>query len=367
MKQEQELRKKEQAKKERKEREEWERQEWQKKRRQFLERHKKQFAIGAIILVVLIICSVVTTTVIVPNIQYGKAESLYEAGNFEEAEAIFTQLGDFKDSAQRVVETKYARALSAGESGEFENALKILESLTEYEPAQEALKVIHYKYANKLLEDGAYELALEEFQQSKEYRETASILDSVVPELVELEYFDLAIKYLYLHDDDDEIKKQVYYEYLVWQMEHHRYENTAETFQKIEGYRDTLTNDMFAGAQLLAAQSMSWNEIEIYGLSVTAVGMSLVFTSKEMTCTFTGLTSSLYSVDDPVTISESWEFRFEGRDIYYLSADGQYLKGGSIGAFSVAEDEENTGTVVLTFDFPGMMSVDECVFEYEIA
>ena len=341
--------------------------------------------------------------IVFPNLEYSRATQLYQDGEYEAAENIFRQLGDFKDSPEMIFEVQYAHAMELYDSKDYQNAAKIFESLGDYQNAVEMkadskynqavidfnnkdyeaaiaelnvlpgykkaeslLQEVQYEYAKVLLNKQDYQAALSHFKECKEYQDTASILDSTAMTLISQNEFNLGFAYLYLHNDNDDIMKQAYYSYLVWQMQNYEYDDTATIFNKISGYRDTLTNDMFAGARLLAAGEVSWFDSEFNGFSVSGIRIGIKFTSQELEFSFTGTTVSIYSADDPVYISDTWKYRFEGRDIYYLSDSGEYLNGGTIGEFSISSEDKNTGTVILTLDLPGMMSVTEVPFEYEL-
>lgn len=365
---------------------------------------KKRIIIITVISCLIIIGVIlVSTQIIIPNYQYSRAISLYQSGEYEEAENTFLQLGDFKDSSDMVSEVQYAHAMDLYENENYERAAEMFEALGDYknavemrneskynqalinfnnkdyeaaiadlnvltndEKAASLLQQVQYEYAKVLLEEQNYKAALSHFKACKGYQDTASILDSTATILISQENWDLGFSYLYLHNDNDDIMKQAYYDYLIWQMRNYEYENTAETFEKIRGYRDTLTNDMFAGAQLLAAGEVEWFDSQFNGFSVSGVRLGIEFTPNELEMTLTGLSVSTYSTEDPVNVSDSWKYRFDGRNIYYLSDSGEYLSGGTIGRFSTSSEDENIGTVVLTLDLPGMMSVTDVTFEYEV-
>ena len=62
---------------------------------------------GIAAVIALIILSITT---IIPSIRYSSAESLAEKGEYDKSIAIFTDLGDFRDSASRAYEVTYKKA-----------------------------------------------------------------------------------------------------------------------------------------------------------------------------------------------------------------------------------------------------------------
>lgn len=63
-----------------------------------LKRQRKIMAIGALIVIVGIIIAVVVHDVIIPQVKYNKAVSIYNDGKYEEAAKEFKKLGNYKDS-----------------------------------------------------------------------------------------------------------------------------------------------------------------------------------------------------------------------------------------------------------------------------
>lgn len=63
-------------------------------------------------IVAVIVLLISTFTLIIPSVRYSSAEKLVESGEFDEAIAIFKDLGDFRDSSQKASETNYKKAQS---------------------------------------------------------------------------------------------------------------------------------------------------------------------------------------------------------------------------------------------------------------
>lgn len=60
----------------------------------------------------LIALAVLTITLIIPSVRYSSAEKLVERGEFDDAIAIFKDLGNFRDSYQKASDTNYKKAQS---------------------------------------------------------------------------------------------------------------------------------------------------------------------------------------------------------------------------------------------------------------
>jgi len=71
---------------------------------------------------------------------YEKAMSLYEEGNFAEAEKIFAKLGDYEDSAEMVKKCRYETAMAFYNEAKFAEAQKIFDELGKYEKSEDMAK-----------------------------------------------------------------------------------------------------------------------------------------------------------------------------------------------------------------------------------
>lgn len=298
-------------------------------------------------------------------IDYRKASTFIADGNYSDAITLFQELGDYKDSEAKILETKFLWACSLCENESFSDAITILEEISEYEPAKEFLPEAQYNYALKLFDAKQYDEALKYFRRCEDYKLTASALDSCAEKLCAEKEYGVAVEYYFLHDDSEEMMQELYYSILCEQMDNHNYEEVAELYTKIEGYKDTTTNDKFAGAKLLSAKKVSYSVSEFSWISFSSLTMELSFTESKLTSSITGGNCSLitYEMTDMVDISDSWEYQFDNRDIL-IKKDGEFVLGGTIGAFAEANGDENA-SVRLSLDLPGMWKVTDTKFEYE--
>lgn len=88
-----------------------------------------------------------------PNARYTEAVSLYENGEYEEATVLFTGLGDFKDSADRVnwcenaiKQEKYDEAIAKVDSGNYDEAIKLLEDLGDFSDSKAKIVELENEY-----------------------------------------------------------------------------------------------------------------------------------------------------------------------------------------------------------------------------
>lgn len=110
------------------------------KERKAKERRKKTLTIAAVVLVV-IACAIAwcIPNVIIPNNKYQQALALRENGQYEEAIALFTELGNYYDAAAQVTETKYQKATNLNAFGKYDEAYAIYVTLTGYKDVDKLL------------------------------------------------------------------------------------------------------------------------------------------------------------------------------------------------------------------------------------
>lgn len=264
------------------------------------------------------------------SLDYKEAQELFNSGEYLEAAAIYGALKDYKDSAVKLNESRLL-------------------------------------YAEELYDAGEYKEASEFFKMCQVDGDLAAALDRMAEELVAEEDYKNAKEFLFLHDMDEEQMKEFHYQYLLWQMANREYDDTADTFAAIRGYKDTLTNNIFAGAQLLSMKQVKRDDTEIdyRAWRGDTVIQTLSFPSNTLHFKIYGSTVNLIStaITNNVDIEDSWEFYFEGRTIYIKDGE-KFVKGGSIGKFNPASEETNE-SVTLSLNLPGMWKITNTVFEQE--
>ena len=115
-------------------------------------RKKKAVRISIITAISAVVCTaiaLVTVFVIIPNVKYNIAMTDVENKNFDEAIAIFTELGDFSDSTEKIKETKYRKAEILFSEQKYYEALTIFTELGDFKDAKEQHDKIILKLNNK--------------------------------------------------------------------------------------------------------------------------------------------------------------------------------------------------------------------------
>lgn len=82
--------------------------------------------------------------VIIPAIRYNMAVTAVENKNYDEAIAIFEELGDYSDSADKIPETKYKKAENLVSNKEFDTAIEIFNELGEYPNCKKRIEEIKF-------------------------------------------------------------------------------------------------------------------------------------------------------------------------------------------------------------------------------
>lgn len=100
-------------------------------------KNKKIAAIvGAVICAVIGLVAVIEN-VIIPAAKYNNAVKLYEASKFDEAIDVFTNLDDYKDSADQIKNCKYEKANKLIEAKNYVDACDILADLDDYKDCKD--------------------------------------------------------------------------------------------------------------------------------------------------------------------------------------------------------------------------------------
>ena len=83
---------------------------------------------------------------------YKKAMSMYENGQFEEAAEKFTELGDYKDSADQATECNYRVALDMMDQGLYSEAAEMFQAIADYKNCAElAIDCLSYQAESFLI------------------------------------------------------------------------------------------------------------------------------------------------------------------------------------------------------------------------
>ena len=98
-----------------------------------------------------------------PNARYTEAVDLYNDGKYEEASTLFAELGNFKDSADRVTQCdtaikqeKYDAAMKKAENNKYAEAISMLTELGDFADSKAKITELENKYYGLLQQIYAY-------------------------------------------------------------------------------------------------------------------------------------------------------------------------------------------------------------------
>lgn len=109
------------------------------------------------------------------SLDYREAINLYNAQNYEDALALFTQLGEYEDSAQMVTRCNYWIAMKAMEYGRYEAAIEGFDALNGYEDSEARITECYYLLAvaafeaEDLAAAESYFLEVADYKQAPEH------------------------------------------------------------------------------------------------------------------------------------------------------------------------------------------------------
>ena len=136
------------------------------------QRKQRNFGIAVALVVVLAIATtLLLTQVILPSMDYSKAEALLAAGDYDAAAEAFGAAGNYSDAAERVQATYYAKAEALLEAGDYDAAAEAFDALGDYSDAAERVQATHYAKAEALLAAGDYDAAAEAFGAAGNYKD----------------------------------------------------------------------------------------------------------------------------------------------------------------------------------------------------
>ena len=148
---------------------------------------KKQFNRRAGIIRICITAALVLAVLIplilfllTPNRKYNKATDLKDEGKYDEAIAIFEELGRYRDSRDQVTECKYLYAVAMKNTGEYEKAIEAFTALEDYKDSKEqiplcrsAMKERDYNRGIAYMKKGEIVKAYELLKPLGEYKDSA--------------------------------------------------------------------------------------------------------------------------------------------------------------------------------------------------
>ena len=164
--------------------------------------------------------SVYRQQVLIPQDQYQAAFQLLESGQYEQAQAAFTAMGNYQDAPEQAQaaasELKYREGADLETSEDYSRARTIFESLGGYKDSRSRYKECTYQMALEEIEAGYYSSAQIWLQKLGYYKDAKDLLAKVreeekVQKLIQLgeeKKWDEFSEYLYFNEDPELLKRE---------------------------------------------------------------------------------------------------------------------------------------------------------------
>lgn len=115
--------------------------------------------------------------IIVPAKKYKEALTLYQNGEYKQAESRFAELGNYRDSEQYLQDIPYRIAEDLLEKGKYEAARNAFLELGDYRDSADRAKETAYLYAQTLQADGDYITARKWFEDAEPYNDSIACVE----------------------------------------------------------------------------------------------------------------------------------------------------------------------------------------------
>ena len=155
--------------------------------------------LAAIATVMVVVAFFVITKIIIPSNNYKSAEAMLAAGNYDGAIKGFAALGDYKDSANRIIDIEAAKIEAEKEAAydaanimlgnqDYNGAIKAFEALGNYSNSCEMIDECKYQNALQLMSQKEYAMAAELFYQISDYKDSSEYISNFcfVPAYIEV-------------------------------------------------------------------------------------------------------------------------------------------------------------------------------------
>lgn len=113
-----------------------------------------------------------------PSRDYDKAKDLMNSGDYQEAIEIFTDLGDYEDSAEMIKECRYLDAQQMISDGKYDEAIAAFEALGDYKESRDLITKAQYEKGKSLYNAGEYDKAIEIFTALGDYRDSTDMISA---------------------------------------------------------------------------------------------------------------------------------------------------------------------------------------------
>ena len=216
-------------------------------------RNKKIFKICLAIAVVLVI-GAVSVNALKNSSNYKQAMTLTDSGKYDEAEAKFKELGDYKDSQEMI---RYIKAEKLFEKGEYDKAEAIFKELGQEEKFKDKL----YRQAEKIFESGDYNKSTALFEELGDYKDSKDKVYQYAENLFENgEYLNASYMFKELgnYKDSEDRYKESKYQHAEGLFKSGGYFTSSLVFKELKKYKDS--EDRYKESRYKYAEKLFENE-----------------------------------------------------------------------------------------------------------
>ncbi|MBQ4629495.1 MAG: tetratricopeptide repeat protein [Clostridia bacterium] len=181
-----------------------------------------------------------------PSFKYSDANDLLKSGDYDEAIAIYKELGDYKDSENKIDLCKYQKAGQLTESGKYDEAIVIYTELGNYKNCKSQLSLCKYNKAVLLCNDGKYGEAAVILEELGDYEDSAEILKMCNYEkgsaLIDEGKYDEAkeiFKNLGDYEDSKDMLNECDYQQAIALVSEGKYDEAVSVFEDLGDYEDS--------------------------------------------------------------------------------------------------------------------------------
>ncbi|MDE7290332.1 MAG: hypothetical protein K2N71_12690, partial [Oscillospiraceae bacterium] len=142
---------------------------------------KRKFPVFKVIAALLVVSISVTSVYFIydraiPDLRYKNAENLFLQADYDAAEEIFAELGNYAESSDYIIRCRYEKASQLMESGQYPEAADAFTRLDGYEDSDQLVQECMLKIAEKHMESGEFEAAMSVYTAAgkSELAETAA-------------------------------------------------------------------------------------------------------------------------------------------------------------------------------------------------
>lgn len=204
---------------------------------------KRKFPIFKTIAALLIVGISITSVYfvsdrVIPSMRYKDAEQLFLQENYDAAEELFAELGDYAQSSDYIIRCRYEKASDLMEEGLYPEAADAFTSLDGYENSDELVQQCMIKIAENYMENGEFEAAMSVYKAAgkSELAETAA-LERAEKFAENGDYFaayELAEKYC-----GNDISTEYFYLGAEKARKDGDFKTAADSFYKLGDYKDS--------------------------------------------------------------------------------------------------------------------------------